>query len=293
MKHGAKLGLLTACFFWAISFIATKVALTAAPPLTVVTLRLVISAACFISWFLITRRPLRWGSWHNVRQLFVLSLFGTGLHYGIQTIGLQYTSASNASIYAVTGPISISLIAAIFLGERLTRLKILGISLALVGVLVVTGLETLISFELQAYLMGDLLVFASIVMWALFTIYGKKLSAAMGALELTAMTTIIGALWMLPLGAGEIYLQGFSLGEISSQAWLAIAFLGVTCSFLATLLYFMALARSESQKVGVYLYTIPPMTYAAAVLTLGETLGLNLLVGSLLVLAGVTLTERG
>lgn len=293
MKQGAKLGLLAACFFWAISFIATKVALSAAPPLTVVTLRLMISAACFGGWFLITGRPLPWGSLQRVKQLFMLSLFGTGLHYGIQTIGLQYTSASNASIYAVTGPISISLIAALFLGEELTRLKTLGISLALAGVLVVTGLETLLSFQLQAYLMGDLLVLASIVMWALFTIYGKKLSATIGALELTAMTTIIGALWMLPLGGVEIALRGFSLAAITGEAWLAIAFLGVTCSFLATLLYFMALERSESQKVGVYLYTIPPMTYAAAVLTLGETLGLNLLVGSLLVLVGVTFTERG
>lgn len=293
MKHGAKLGLLGACFFWAISFIATKVALAAAPPLTVVALRLVISAVCFGGWFLITGRPLPWGGLGRIKQIFVLSLFGTGLHYGIQTIGLQYTSASNASIYAVTGPISISIIAALFLGEQLTRLKTLGIGLALVGVLVVTGLETLLAFELQAYLMGDLLVFASIVMWAMFTIYGKKLSATIGALELTAMTTIIGALWMLPLGAGEILLRGFSLATITLEAWLAIAFLGVTCSFLATLLYFRALERSESQKVGVYLYTVPPMTYAAAVLTLGETLGLNLLAGSLLVLVGVACTERG
>ena len=42
---------LLACFFWAVSFIASKVALKSASPLTVVTLRLVISALCFAVWF--------------------------------------------------------------------------------------------------------------------------------------------------------------------------------------------------------------------------------------------------
>ena len=49
----AKLGLIVACLFWAISFIATKVALESAPPLTVVSARLVISAACFVLWFVV------------------------------------------------------------------------------------------------------------------------------------------------------------------------------------------------------------------------------------------------
>jgi drug/metabolite transporter (DMT)-like permease len=95
------------------------------------------------------------------------------------------------------------------------------------------------------------------------------------------------------VGWAELCLRGFSLAQVTAEAWAAIAFLGVTCSFLATLLYFLALARTESQKVGIYLYTIPPMTYVVAALYLGESPGANLLVGSALVLLGVYLTERG
>jgi drug/metabolite transporter (DMT)-like permease len=115
----------------------------------------------------------------------------------------------------------------------------------------------------------------------------------MGAFDLLAMTTLVGSLWMLPIGGAELLLRHFSLAAVPGRAWAAIAFLGITCSFLATLLYFLALSRTESQKVGIYLYTIPPMTYAAAALYLGERLGANLLVGSALVLLGVYLTERG
>jgi drug/metabolite transporter (DMT)-like permease len=289
----ARLALMGACFFWAASFIATKTALNNIPPLTVVTLRLTISSLCFLIWLAVRGKkiPFHGAGW--LGRLFVLSLFGTGLHYGLQTIGINYTTASNASLYAVTGPISITLIAALFLGERITLKKGLGITCALFGVLMVMGLDTLLSFELKGRLLGDLLVFTSIFMWGVFTVMGKNMTRQMNALDLTALVTFMGTLYMIPAGWLESKQQSFTLSSISPEAWGAVAFLGITCSFLATLLYFFALERTESQKVGVYLYTIPPMTYIIAALYLGETIGINLILGSLVVLAGVALTERG
>ena len=293
MSLKASLGLWIACFLWAISFIATKVALEGAPPLSLVALRLLISAGCFALWFWSRGRGIPWPGRGTVGKLFVLSLLGTGLHYGIQTIGLRYTTASNASIYAVTGPISITVIAALWLGERLTARKAIGISIALAGVFWVMGWESLREFNLEGHLLGDVLVFGSIMLWAGFTVYGKSLMEERGAMEVIGLTTIIGAVWMIPVAFVEMVALGFSPLGISWEAWAAIGFLGVTCSFMATLLYFMALHATESQKVAVYLYTIPPMTYLVAALYLGEHIGLNLIGGSLLILAGVYLTERG
>lgn len=287
------IALITACLLWAASFIATRVALDIVPPLTVVMLRLLISAGCFLFWFALRRRKIAIGSFKQLGQLFLLSLFGTGLHYGIQTIGLQYTTASNASLYAVTGPISITIIAALFLGEKITLNKSLGIVLALIGVFIVMGINTLLAFELKGHLLGDILVLASIIMWGIFTVMGKNMTSQMSALDLAGIVTFMGALYMIPLGIWELQRESFPLSAITPKVWLAITFLGVTCSFLATLLYFFALERTESQKVGVYLYTIPPMTYVIAGLILGEPIGINLLIGSAIVIGGVYLTEKG
>ena len=98
---------------------------------------------------------------------------------------------------------------------------------------------------------------------------------------------------MVPAGWYEATTRTFTLGAMTLEAWAAVGFLGVGCSFLATLLYFAALQRTESQKVGVSLYTIPPMTAVVAVLYLGEALSANLVAGAVLVTAGVALTERG
>lgn len=291
MPHSARLALLTACLLWAVSFVATKVALETTPPLLVVSLRLVISAVCFLPW-LVHGKSGRLEPRRVLIRLFGLSLLGTGLHYGVQTIGLQYTTATNASLFAVTGPITILLLSAAILHERISFQKALGVAIAVGGVFVVMGRGTLAGLDFGTHVFGDVMVIISIVMWGLFTVFGKRLTDELGALRVTAMATVMGAAWMLPVGWIESRSRSFSLAEITAEAWVAIAFLGVGCSFLATLLYFIALQKTESQKVGVYLYTIPPMTAAVAALMLGEVVTPNLLVGSLLVISGVALTER-
>jgi drug/metabolite transporter (DMT)-like permease len=287
-----RLLLLLACFLWAISFIATKIALETTPPLTVATLRLVLAAFCFGLWLGIRGAKLGLGGARWWGELFLLSLIGMG-HYAVQTLGLQWAAASNASLYVVTGPISIILLGAIFLGERITVRKAVGILVAVVGVLIVMGFDTLLAFELQSRMLGDALVLASIVMWGIFTVFGKKMTDSLGALALTGVTTIMGAIWMLPVGWLALERRGLTVAAIGLRGWTAIAFLGIGCSFLATLFYFIALQHSESQKVGVYLYTIPPMTTLFAALFLGESIGLGLIIGAALVFAGVYMTEKG
>ncbi len=292
MPSRARFALLTAIVLWAVSFVATKVALEQAPPLVVVTLRLVISALCFLPWAVSTGGLRGFGGWRGLGQLFVLSLFGTTLHYGTQTVGLQFTTASNGSVYTTTGPITILLLSALVLGERITVRKAVGVAVAVAGVLVVMGSETLGAFEI-GNIKGDLLILSSIVMWGLFTVFGKKKTDDLGALRVTMWVTIMGAASMIPIGLYEARSTGFSITDLAAAGWSAIVFLGVGCSFLATLLYFVALKLSESQKVGVYLYAIPPITAVFAAFYLGESITINLVIGAALVICGVAITERG
>jgi drug/metabolite transporter (DMT)-like permease len=292
MPARARLALLSAVVLWAVSFVATKVALEVTPPLLVVTLRLAVSALCFLPFVWATGGLRGLGGGRGFAWLFLLSLFGTSLHYWTQTVGLQFTTASNGSVYTTTGPITILLLSAIVLGERITWRKAVGVAVALLGVLVVMGWETLSAFEL-GNLKGDLLILASIVLWGMFTVFGKDITDRLGALRVTLWVTMIGAASMLPVAWLEVRATSFSPSDMTPDAWIAVAFLGIGCSFLATLLYFTALGLSESQKVGVYLYAIPPLTAVVAAAYLGERITLNLVVGAALVIIGVRLTEKG
>lgn len=290
--HVARLFLILACFLWALSFIASKTALESTPPMTVVSLRLLVSAACFLAWAVYAQKNILAMIRNGGLKLFMLTLSGTVLHYGTQTIGIEYTTASNASLYAVTAPISIALISLIFFGEKLGIGKIIGILTALFGVITVMGLGVIKNFAINSVI-GDSLVFISIVMWGVFTVFGKETSEKMGgAVNMTAAVTITGALAMLPLGAGEIYIKGFSLSNVAPEAWASIFFLGITCSFAATFLYFKALESMNSNEAGTYLYSIPPMTSIIAYFYSNEQITLTFMAGALLVLTGVFITEK-
>jgi len=293
MSVGTRAAALGACVLWAVSFVATKVALEAVPALTLVSLRLLVASLCFLPLLMTRDRRIRLATPTTLVRLLWLSVLGVGLHHGSQTVGLQFTTASNASVYVATGPIFILLLAAVMLGERLTSRKVLGVGIALTGVLVVMGVGTITGFDLTGHLLGDVLVLLSLFVWGLFTVLGKKITEDLGAVTVVGATTVLGAVWMAPIGWFEMRRTGFELSEVPGDVWIAILFLGIGCNFVATLLYFVALARTESQKVGVYLYAVPPITAVVASLFLGEVIGPNLIAGAFLVIGGVALTERG
>ncbi len=265
-------------------------------PLTIVFVRTLFASLCFLLWFTAIGRIKHLISLCCRREFLpfflIVTLLNT-LHYVVQTVGLQFTTAANASLYVNGAPIAILLIAAIFLKERITLQKGIGVLIALIGVGTVMGWQNIFALELRRYLLGDLLVLSSTVMWGVLTVYSKKFTVRLTAMEISAVMTLFGTVMMLPFAWWEFgSITNFYFNPFPLEAWLAMAFLGVTCSFLAVALYIKALVWVESQKVGIYLYTIPPMTYLFAALYLRESIGVSLILGTVMVTAGVWLTQR-
>jgi drug/metabolite transporter (DMT)-like permease len=297
----AYLSVFLACFLWSWSFIAAKLALEAFTPLTLVFGRLLLASLCFLLWFVSVKRWPFPGQGISFGMLTLLALLGTVFHFGAQTIGLQTTSAANASVYVVTGPIGIALIAAVFLKESLNLRRFMGIALAVAGVLVTMGRDQLGHVGLSGPLWGDLLVLLSILMWSVFTVLSKHSTKTVHPIDLTGSLTLLGTAFMVPLVVlGDVLLpEWFQVMKLVqwkvqwSSAGAGLVFLGVGCSFLATLLYVKALACLESQQVGIFLYTIPPMTFVFSSVVLGEAITWPLIFGCALVLLGVVLTQQG
>jgi drug/metabolite transporter (DMT)-like permease len=295
MNTKSHIALSVACIFWATSFIATKIALTSMGVMTLAGSRHVAACICFLGWAVFNRkRIMKWPplTWKHFRYLFILSLFSVSIHHVSQIIGLKYTTAANASIYVAIGPIMIFLIAALFLKERMTLQKIVGVLFALFGVICVTGIETLLAFDFSGRLFGDSLVALSVFTWACFTVFSKKWVPEMAPLQLTAIILLLGTASLVPFMIHELQHPEYSLSHINNQSWAAAIFLGITSSFIAVLLYLYALKNTESQKVAIYLYTIPPMTAFMAVYILNETITLQIIAGTLFVFFGLYLTQR-
>ena len=108
--------------------------------------------------------------------------------------------------------------------------------------------------------MGGLLMFATTIVWGVYTALGKRVAAA-DALDLTARMAAVGAVLLLPIAALEIATVG--LPRITAGAWIAIAYLGAIASGVAYLFYNAALQHVSASEAGVYTNLIPSSACSA------------------------------
>ncbi|MBH0188376.1 MAG: DMT family transporter [Nitrospira sp.] len=122
-----RLALLLTTLIWGATFPATKAALEQIPPLSFTFLRFLLGAVLVGIWFLLMRRPLVLG-----REILVASAVTTlflFLGYTLQTVGLQYTSASNSAFLTALYVIFVPLILRRFDGRSLlaTAIAVIGL----------------------------------------------------------------------------------------------------------------------------------------------------------------------
>jgi drug/metabolite transporter (DMT)-like permease len=201
------------------------------------------------------------------------------------------TSAINTGWLIGLIPIWAALLAALFLGERLTVRKGLGFVLGFAGALLVVTRGRLDASVLGLpSTRGDLIVLASTVNWAVYTVLGRHILPRLGARVTTTGAMLAGGAFLAPVffltGGAETF------GHLSPTAWLSLLFLGIGCSGLGYLLWYGALEHLEAGRVAVFLYFEPLVTLVAAAWWLGEPIGAITVLGGLVVLAGVSLVQH-
>jgi drug/metabolite transporter (DMT)-like permease len=136
---------------------------------------------------------------------------------------------------------------------------------------------------------GDLLILASTVNWAIYTIMGRETLKRLGSSRATAAMMFVGWAMLIPLFVSAAGWQEYR--SLSSTSVIAILFLGVGWSGLGDLFWYAALERIDTSQVAAFLYLEPLVTLMAAVALLGESVAVSTIVGGILVLAGVLIVQ--
>jgi len=286
-----RLGALIAVTFWGISFVATKAALREVPPVTLVTVRFALGVLFLLAVLAFRRIPLL-PSREDWPFLAMMGFVGVFVHQMLQAYGLRLTTAVNTGWLIGLIPIWSALLAVFLLREKFGLTKLSGLLLGFAGAaLVVT--RGFISPDVLGLpsTRGDLLILASTVNWAVYTILGHATIRKLGATRATAGAMLFGWLMLLPLFIAR---SGWrEIPDLSAAGWGAILFLGIGCSGLGYLFWYGALEKIEASRVAAFLYIEPLVTLVAAVILLGERVTPTVVIGGLLVLAGVLLMQRG
>lgn len=281
----ARLAALAAVTMWGVSFVATKAALQELAPVTLVFTRFALGLAVLfliLKYRRVSLIPAR-DTWP---MLAVMGFVGIFVHQMLQVHGLTLTTAVRTGWLIGLIPIWSAVLAAVFLGEGFGRWKLFGLLLGTLGALLVItrGELSFALLELPAT-RGDLLILASTVNWAVYTILGRKTLKRVGSARATTATMFGGWVMLIPFFVNAAGWREY--GAVSPAGWAAVAFLGIGCSGLGYLFWYAALERIDASQVAAFLYIEPVVTLVAAVVWLGEAVAVSTVVGGVLVLIGV------
>jgi drug/metabolite transporter (DMT)-like permease len=284
MRFPPRLGALIAVIFWGISFVATKAALQAVSPVTLIFTRFFIGTL----FLLLAARALPpRDAW---RELLVMGLVGVFIHQMLQAFALTMTTAVHTGWLIGVIPIWSAILSALILKERFGWRKVLGIVGGFAGALLVISRGELNAGVLQLpSTKGDLLILLSTVNWAVYSIIGHRTIRRIGPTRATTGAFLAGVLMLAPFFIAQ---QGWrELPRVTPAGWGAILFLGIGCSGLGYLFWYGALERIEVSRVAALLYLEPLVTFATAVALLHEPVNAIAVIGGLLVMLSVILTS--
>jgi drug/metabolite transporter (DMT)-like permease len=279
-----------AVIVWGASFIATKVALADAPPITIVWLRFTMGII-ILGIMVALRKQFALPNKNEWGYFALLGFLGITLHQWLQSNGLQTSEASTTAWIVATTPVFMALLGWIILKEGLAPSKIIGIGLAALGVLLVVTDGNIESISISRFgAPGDVLILISALNWAVFSALSRRglKSYSAGLLIFYVMTfgwVFISLLFI----AGKNYLE---IPDLSFHGWIGVAFLGIFCSGLAYIAWYDALQVLSTAETGVFLYIEPLVAVVVAFFILGEAITGASLVGGGIILFGVWIVNR-
>lgn len=284
-KNRSLLKLLLALLAWSSSYAITRTVVATMPPILFAFLRFVVAILALLLISYTRKSPVQEtmkGKWDSI---LTLSLTGVTLYYVFFNFSLQQTSAAAGALIQGFIPISTAILAAIFLKEKLKPLQIVGIFISVAGVV-------LIGFTNQAdgsggnKIVGNLLMIAAVLCWAVYTVVSKKL-ASIDPIWLITRLSIIGTILLIPAVVFEMKDQPWP--AITWQGWAAILYMGIFPSALGYIWFNSALKHISATQAGVLINMDPVIGALIAVAFLGEQVHVWQVTGAALTLVGVWL----
>ncbi len=285
--------MLTLIIFWGSSFVVVEIALgEGLTPVAIATFRFLIAGGLFLATLLFKRNKERdyrlLVEKRDTPTLLFLALTGVTFFFTIQYTGIQMAGPSIAAIFVcLLSPIFISALSTRIFKEHLTKKQIFGIGLAVAGAFIIITGGTLNLPGNREFFLGSLILLSTPVLWATYSLLGKKIIEKYNPFLVVAYVTVLGGLCLIPFSLAENSLH--QIFTMSLYSWLAILFLSLTCSLLGYYIWFHVLKQVEAAVTSSFLFAEPLVTVLFAVTFVGEKLSLSILAGGLLIFVGVYL----
>jgi len=281
------LALITVYLVWGSTYLAIRVIVdSGAPPLLSMGARFVV-AGLLLGLVLVLRSGIGvlmvgWRAIGSAGLVGVLLLLGGN---GAVAVAEQTVPSGLAALMVAATPLWLVCLR-LAAGDRPRRLSLAGTALGFLGIAVLArpgGQDG----DVETW--GLLLLVFATVSWAVGSFYSSRLPMPGNAFVATMWEMTLGGSLMLLVGALRGELDGFAVGEITGQAWLALGYLVVFGSLLAFTAYVWLLGRAPISLTATYAYVNPVVAVILGALILSEPVTIPILVGGAVVVLGVGL----
>lgn len=285
--------LLMVCF-WSGNFIIGKVALREFPPLLLIGLRIAFAGLFMFPFYWWEGRRAkakkRWSK-ADVPGLVLLGVSGVSLNQLFFVVGLSRTTVAHSALLVGTGPIFVLLIAAMAKLERITPRKLVGMLIAVAGVAILKIFPGQTEGGAGPTLLGDFLIVLSSFAFALFAVFGKRVTERHTTITVNTFAYVGGAVLLAPMTVWQA--SRFAFGNVSWAGWASLLYMAVFPSVICYLIFYYALTYIAASRVSAFSYLQPVLATALAVVILDESITVPLVAGGAVIFSGVYLTERG
>ena len=267
---------------WGSTYLAIRVAIETIPPLWYATMRIGLGAAILFG-VLAAMGQLKWPTRHDLPLVISVAVIMMATYTVLMHLALQYVEAGRAALLGYITPLWVVPAAYLFLGERPSRRRLVGVAIALVGLVVLFN-PTSFDWDDGDVVAGNLMLVFCAMCWSVCIIHIRKHQPLrtpfqLAPFQLSLAMVLIGifALAFDPLPTFPFSLREFAVLGYGGFIGTAIAMLSVT-----TCLRYLPTTISTVGLLGV-----PVFALVLSVLFLGETLTPELATGVVLILIGI------
>ncbi len=259
---------------WGVGFVVTKPGMEVFPPMLINGLRWSLSGLILVWFFPIPKKYLI--------NIFMVSIISCTLQYSLTFSGLNLIDASSAVLFVQSEVPFGVLIAYFYLKEKPIFKNILGLIIAFVGLIVLSG-----SPNLAGKYIGVILVLCGAFTWSLGQILIKPISEKINGFVLTAWVGIFAGPQLIlcsQLIEGNVYQN---ILEADFNAWLIVLYLGILMNALGYSIWYYVLGKYSINKILPVMLLLPVTGVITAIVLLGERPNINVLIGGIIIIFGV------
>ncbi len=271
-------------FIWALTFLCTKALMDVFTNLEILFLRYALAYVCI--WLIYPKKPEKIGLKYEL-LIVLASICGTSYYQYMENLSVKFTTPASVSFITAMAPLFTAIFSTIILKTKLTKETIIGMIISIIGVGFVSFGDSRI---LDTGLKGDIIIFCTVWMWAIYTILVKILADR--GIKGFAVTRRLFFYSLLEMAIPLILKADFSREKFTLPTIAGIVYLGLFASAVCFYTWNRAAERLGPVTTAKYLFIMPAITLIAQVIVKMSALSVPAVFGMALILLGLYVSEK-